>query len=439
MTCRLRACGALLSIGLALYTVGIAGSARAADVAAETELQRTLEQPFNLTLSKVALSEAFKQIATTAKISLQVDPACYDLLPYGATTLVSADFRQSKLRDAIEQVLVPLGLQQTVSGSTVMIRPSAPLLRIGRRAYWDELKLLQEVRNSELKPAADGGFDWKTAVRAALDRPDVVVAIGDEGVSAATRDKALDQIKKQLPMSTFRALETYCQLTNQVWFVETGPGVTGLPGSAAGNIRVMTLKAWMQRQLERPIQVDFANAPLAQVVGELTHLSGIRFVPEPGLYQAVPVVSLKSNNGSVIQTLEALAGGTRIAFDLRDDSILLHMAGNEPPAPATSRTDTIVGRVSVPVGTGADRTVMEVFIRESDLPPEVNDLRKRKIQEAIEGMQKSWEAAVVKEGDPHPAPTVPATAPGGPSPGASAPAPATQPTPPATQPTAQAG
>ena len=39
-------------------------------------------------------------------IDLQVDPASYELLPYGETTRVSADFRQSKVRDAIEELLM---------------------------------------------------------------------------------------------------------------------------------------------------------------------------------------------------------------------------------------------------------------------------------------------------------------------------------------------
>lgn len=362
-----------------------------ADDSAEITLQRTLDQPFNLTLTKVPLSEAFTQIAATAKISLQVDPACYDLLPYGATTVVSADFRQSKLRDAIEQVLLNLGLQQTVSGSSVIIRPSGPLARIGRRASWDELKLLQDLRNTDIKPAADGSLDWKSAIRSALDRTDILVTIADDNVPAATRDKALDQVKKQLPLSAFRALDAYCQLTNECWFVEAGPGSSAMtPAGAGGNIRVMSPKAWMLRQMERPIQVDFTNAPLPQVIAELTHLSGIRFVPEPGLYQAVPVISLRSNNGSVLQTLEALAGGTRIAFDVRDDSILLHIAGNEPSPPAAQKADTIVARISVPVGSGPEKSIMDVYIRESDLPPDLDELRKKKIQEAIDALQKSW-------------------------------------------------
>src|ERR1700742_2372227 len=103
-------------LGAVLASFVGAGAAHAADpppdgnAAAEVALQRALDQPFNLVLEKVEIAEAFKQIAGTAKIALTVDPGCYEFLPYGATTRVSADFRNSKLRDAIEQVLITLGL-----------------------------------------------------------------------------------------------------------------------------------------------------------------------------------------------------------------------------------------------------------------------------------------------------------------------------------------
>ena len=273
----------------------------------DVQLQRTLDQPFDLKLDKVELSEAFKQIAAAAKINLQVDPACYNALPYGSTTRVSADFRQSKLRDAIEEVLVPLGLQQAVSGSTVIIRPSSPLLHIGRKAEWEELRLLQDLRTTEIKlnAGATQEFDWTTILRAALGRDGLVVTIVNPD-HQAEHDKAMEQLKKLFPMTAFRAIETYCQLTGQIWFVEAGLGV----GVNTASIRIMPERTWISRQLERPILLAEKNAPLQQVVDELTHLSGIRMVPEPGLYQAVPAVTLNSNNSSVIQTLEALAGVT---------------------------------------------------------------------------------------------------------------------------------
>ena len=201
----------------------------------------------------------------------------------------------------------------------------------------------------------------------------------------------MNEVKKQLPMSIFRALETYCDLTHQLWFAESDP----LSSTGGATIHLMTMREWIKRQLDRPIQVNFVNTPFDQVVAELSHLTGIRFVPEPGLYQAFPALNLSSVNSSVAQTLEALAGTTRIVYDIRDDSILLHVAGGESSAQnaatqnGSSKPDNIIGHVEVPTGPGGVAT--DIFIRESDLPPELNELRKKKIAEAVEALRKSWD------------------------------------------------
>jgi len=358
--------------------------------AAEIELQRKLDMPFTLLLQKVELAEAFKQIAGAGQITLQVDPECYDALPYGATTRVTADFRESKLRDAIEQVLVPLCLEQIVSGSTIIIRPTAPLSRIGRRADWDELKLLQNLRTaSNLKPATTP-FDWTASLRAALDsHPNLVVSMPPPAPEAATlHDKAIDHLQKQFPLSPFRALELYCQLTNQIWFVEAGPAFGAGKGGGGETIMIMPVRRWIDRQLQRPIKLAFTNAPLQQVIDEISHLSGIRFTPQPGLYQTIPMVSVNSDYSSAIATLKAISGGTGIAFDIKDDSIYLHMATatTMPAQAATTRTDRVVARIAVPVG--ANGLTMDILVYESDLPADLNELRKKKLQESIEALQK---------------------------------------------------
>jgi hypothetical protein len=354
--------------------------AYAADGDSEITMQRALDQPVTLLLQNVSLAEAFRQIKATAKIPiLQIDQECYDLLPYGDTTRVSVDFRQSKLREGLDVLLSPLGLQMTIAGATVMIRPTNPLKHIGRRADWEELKLLVELSKSvDVKMPASGPFNLTAGIKAAMEgRTDLQVVITAE---AGGQDAALQQIAKQLPMSAYRVLELYCQLTNTLWFVESG-------GPTGGRITVMTPRQWIGRQLERPIQLSRKDEPLEVIVADLAHASGIRFVPEPGLYQSVPVVSLRSDNGTVLQTLEALAGVTRIAFEVRDDSVLLLLS----PGPGNQgRGEAIVGRISVPVGTGADGGMMDVYIRESDLTPEQNQLRKKKIEEAVKAMQKAW-------------------------------------------------
>ena len=79
----------------------------------------------------------------------------------------------------------------------------------------------------------------------------------------------------------------YCQLTGNIWFVEAGPLAGGVTG---GKVVIMSPRAWMNRQLAKPIQIARKDEPLEVVVADLrTHASGIRFVPEPGLYQSVPL------------------------------------------------------------------------------------------------------------------------------------------------------
>ena len=172
---------------IALFAILLAASsAFAAEPEQDVQLQRSLDQPITLNLQKVPLAEAFKQIASTAKIPLQVDPASYDLLPYGDTTQVSIEFNQSQLRQALQEVLVPLGLEESVVGGTVLIRPSSPLAHIGRRADWEELKLLKDLWSSEIRPPANGAaLNLPDAIRAAVDgRKDLLLPMPADSTGA---------------------------------------------------------------------------------------------------------------------------------------------------------------------------------------------------------------------------------------------------------------
>jgi hypothetical protein len=382
-------------------------AARGADSESEIALQRALDQPLTLTLDGVALSEAFKQIASAAKIPLQVDPACYELLPYGETTRVSVDFKQSRLRDSLDVLLMPLSLQTVIAGKVVMIQPSSALRHIGRRADWEELKLLKELWSSpDLKAPAGGPFSLVDAIRGAMEgRKDLIVQIPGEanGLLSQAQQQAMDQVGKQ-SMPVYRALDTYCQLTGNIWFVEAGP-LQG--GSTGGKIMIMTPKAWINRQLERPVQITSrVDQPLEAIVSDLANASGIRFVPEPGLYTSAPVVRLSSSNSSVRDTLDTLQSVTNIEYEVQDDSILLRM-GAGPGQPNQPRVDNIIGKISVPIEGDPNGALMDIYIHESDLTPEQNAMRKKRLEQAVKALQKSWEPQPATA----PAATQPATVP----------------------------
>jgi hypothetical protein len=105
------------------------------------------------------------------------------------------------------------------------------------------------------------------------------------------------------------------------------------------------------------------------------------------LYQAVPAVNLQADNATVLQTLDSLAGGTGIAYEVRDDSVRLYKAQAGAGAAPAARNDAIIGRVTVPVGTTG--TMIDWYIRESDLTPEQDDLRNKALQEAKDALQRA--------------------------------------------------
>ena len=93
------------------------------------------------------------------------------------------------------------------------------------------------------------------------------------------------------------------------------------------------------------------------------------------------------------------------------------MAGgaNTAQTPTTQngvQSDNIVAYMAVP--TGPTGRMMNVVIRESDLPPELNDLRKEKIKEAVQLLEHAWLAKApppATQPATQPAATEPATQP----------------------------
>lgn len=352
---------------------------------AETELQRRLDSALDMTLEDTEVAKAFDLIAAKAKIAIVVDTACYDCLPYGATVKVSAKFRASSLRASLDAILGDLGLEQSVAGASVVIRPTPVLLRIGRRADWTELKLLKAIRETPLDKV---DVDWTPDLRNLLGRPDLLVkfTLSDP----ALHEKGMAQVRTLLPCSVAQALDAYAAATGQIWTVQCD----NVGNTNVGSILVMPMRKWIERQLHRYIVVTDGhnkpqNTPLRSFVPELSALSRIRFQPEPGLYQAVPSVLIYANPGTVQETLDALTGTTGISYEIQDDGILLRLPGKSGSG-ATTNSPPPVGQIAVPLGK--DGLTFDLFIRESDLPPELNEalteIRKKKLAEAVESLRQ---------------------------------------------------
>lgn len=373
----------LVSLALILCT----SAGLLAEVPAEIALQRRLDQPFTRKIEEIELSKAFEDIQSAAKIRIQVDPSAYDSLVYGATTKISAEFRSAPLRAAIGEILLPLSLEQVVSGDTVIIRPSPALLRVGRRTTWDELKLLQTLRTTQL-PRLD--VDWQQDIRSLVGKADLLVRI--EGADGPLHDKGMQAVKAVLPCTIEQALDTYAGATGLVWTVDQN------------SLLIMTKRRWVERQLQRPVIIKQFNGKTERVVAELSRLSRVRLVPDAGLYDVVPSLTLDSDS-TLQRTLDSLAGSYRINTEIVEDTIALKLPGTPP---ASAARGEIVGRVAVPMGPGG--ATFDLFIRDTDLPPELNETRKQRLNEAVDSLKTflNKPAAASARTQPTPA-TQPAT------------------------------
>jgi hypothetical protein len=369
-------------IAAAIAIAMLAPSLRAQDKSEEISLQRKLDAPIeSLDLNDIELPKALQELAAKGKISLQVDPACYDLLPYGETTKVNkATFRQTKLRDAIDSILNPLALDQTVSGDKMLITPSAPLRRIGRRATWDEILILKAARQESL-PGLSGN-NLAQNIRTVLSKDSLQLHIA--APSGAAHDAAIEQVRRQLPCEVWKALDIYSRATNQIWFVDDNA------------IEVMPQKQWMERQLDRRIEIKKLNRPLVECVSELSHLSGIHFKPEPGLYALFPAVTLNSTGGTIREILDTLRGVIGLDYEVQDDVITLKKASTEtaPAAPARG-ADPILGQITIKLDNGSDAII---FLRASDLGPQLSEMLKKKTADAIEKLKISISAPPTTQG-----------------------------------------
>jgi len=363
----LKAAGPALVLILGSAAVGAPQSSSAAPSASdagEVQLQKMLTSNLTLSLKNVSLTDAFTAIAQNAHISIEVEQSVYNCLPYGDDTIIDVTFRDVPLQTALQKIMDELCLTMAVSNQHVVIEPSEALIRIGRRATWDELDLLHKL-NSVVQTQFTG--NWTPSLQKLLNQQSLDVVESPADVRA--RAEALSNVQAQLPCPVSQALDAYAQSLNMIWYLLDNR-IYILPGSE-----------WIRRQLDRPIILKQSSIPLQQVVGELSVLSGVDFRPQPGLYLAVPTVNVDSNDGTIRQTLDALSGATGITYQIMDDYVSLDVQHTASGQQDLDGQDPVIGMIPIPTGIG--NLEFDYFVHASDVPPPLLEQLHAKARAAI--------------------------------------------------------
>lgn len=351
------------------------------DDEAEIAIIQALDQPISFEASDLPIRDAIERIGTKAGIRVEMEVGALDLLPYGSRTMLSAKIENRGLGEALTAMLRPLGLTHRPDGRRLLIQPGEPLRRIVRRATWNELALLESLAT---KP-------WNRDVYNALKLQFQSVKSGDYDANR----KALLQRAEAVGNGTAAdVLEHACDQLGWAWHPE-------------GEFIVILDKAkQIERQLEKRVTLRYVQTTLEGALLDLANRAGVLLLIDPGALASLPSqvterFSLSIQNATIRQALEVVVGQTGLAYAIEPQGIrLIGGTGTTGPAPLTTaagagatpealvqamRSNSIIGYFTIP---NVDGSTYTFFLREADLPPDVNEMRKNKIDDEVNRLRR---------------------------------------------------
>ncbi|HOW70983.1 MAG TPA: hypothetical protein PKY77_10310 [Phycisphaerae bacterium] len=352
---------------------------------------KALEQPTKLDVQNTPIQKALQQLADSTGIPIRLAAGTASLLPYGSQTNLTAKIENQPLKESLTALLRPLGLQFAPQHDHVLVSPVPPLYRMSRRASWEEVDLLKKLATTpwskDLFDSLQFQFQDSPAADAAANRETLGRLADAIGAGQAAE-----------------VLEHACLQHGWVW-------------SLNGNVIVVSTKTrQIEKQLDRRVSLRYVQANLKDALMDLAARAGVLLHFDPGVLASLPPqtaerFSLSMENTTIRQALEIIAGETGLMYFIEADGVRISnnlvspatgtgpagaggssQAQVEATAQATAaalRATSVIGQISFPLNDG---TTASFYLRQGDLPPEVNEMRKIRIDKAINQLRKHLSA-----------------------------------------------
>jgi hypothetical protein len=370
VACRLVAVVAVLGFVLA---------ARAGENATSALINQALDKNVNLQLDGV-LPAALKTIEDQTGVRITPTDQVYDLLPWGEQTNIKAKIENQTLRSALNAITRKLGLYWELGQFDVVIKPMPALARLGRRATVAELQSLDLLTTTPLGPHKEpmtvqelvNAVDQKLST---IKTPALSIQLrsGDPDDPQAGTIKLDTSMNIRRDATLAEALQDMTRQSDATWY-PWGKGIVIVPKQQ--QIRL---------QLDKTITAGYTGQDISRVLDSLSQKAGVPFQVEPGAYQRVPPdyrsIKLDLDNASIRQVLDDIRGFTGLDYVVKPDGVYIW---NQNPNPTT----TVRGAVDPVVATLEADGGLQVFLRESDLPPDVMQYLKHKKDDEIDRLRK---------------------------------------------------
>lgn len=323
-------------------------------------------QPLNL---NTTLPVAMKAIGEQTGVRVEAAPNVWELLPWGDQTTINAKIEGKTLREGLDAIARKLGLIVVLRDEAVELRPMPALARLGKRSNVQELAALDLLASTP----ANLGTDRPT-VRQLLEAVDQKLVdlkspfnIENRASDVARPDQ---QINVQRNASLMDALEAIHQDTRATWY----------PWDKS--IVVLAKDVQIRGLLDKTVTLRYNGVEVSQVLAELSQRSGVDFAIEPGAIGQIPAdlrtVRLTLANATIRQALEQIAGFTGLGYVVNENGVYIW---NQMTNPTGGARDPVVGTILLDNG-------MQLWVRQSDIPPDMAEYLRSKTQKGLDGIRE---------------------------------------------------
>lgn len=357
--------------------LGTAILARGEDTSAL--INEALDKNISLKLDGV-LPDVLKSIDAKTGVRIEPSRSVYDLLPWGEQTRVTATVENQTLRQALTAIAQKLGLTWSLGQFEIDLKPLPALARLGRRATVAELQALDLLHTTPYTPPANGAHTVQAIVDAVdqklatIKQPALAVEL--RSGEASNPQEGVINLEQNVSVprnaTLAGALEALAEQTNATWY-PWGKSVVVVPKQE--QIRL---------QLGKTITARFNGSDITEVLDKLSERSGVPFSIEPGAIQRVPpdyrTVRSQMDNATVRQVLDNIRGLTGLDYVVKPDGVYIWNQNANPAAHGGSN-DPAVGILELDGG-------LQLFLRESQVPPDVREYLNHQQQAVIDRLRR---------------------------------------------------
>jgi hypothetical protein len=369
-----------MKLGLTLLLVAffLVGDGDSKDRA---QVQQALDRPVELDVTDVPLADALARISAASRVTISISPQTLALLPYGDRTKVSARLHNVSLRAGLTELTSGIGLRFEVRDKGIEVVPSDPLMRLGTTSSWETLTLLSELKSTDFAANQSSLERWQSRMQFRVPAPEPWPRL--QAAMKAAGAGPGDEI-----------LTTACEALGWTWYPDKQ------------HIVVLEQEEQLRRQLDKTVSLRESHSKIVDVMQKVGRQAGVPVRTEPGVIAALlPQIRsdfrLHVENVSAAYAFELIASAAGLGYRVDKEGVVFYQPSASPQlsnltdAGQPSSRSPFVAKMILPADENG--VVIEIVIRESDLSPDVNELRKKLVKQADEAIRKALQAITEPE------------------------------------------